>query len=178
MAPPRHKDENELNINDEIRATQVRLVGDNIAEPGVYYIAQAMKMADEMELDLVEITAKADPPVCKILDYQKYLYQQKKKAKEMKQNSTKIVIKEIRFGPNTDEHDFQFKLKHAQEFLNEGSKVKASVFFRGRSIQFADQGEKLLLRFAVELEEFGRAEHMPQLEGKRMIMMIAPIKKK
>lgn len=178
MAPPRHKDENELNINDEIRATQVRLVGDNIAEPGVYSIAQAMKMADEMELDLVEITAKADPPVCKILDYQKYLYQRKKKAKEMKQNSTKIVIKEIRFGPNTDEHDFQFKLKHAQEFLNEGSKVKASVFFRGRSIQFADQGEKLLLRFAVELEEFGRAEHMPQLEGKRMIMMIAPIKKK
>ena len=178
MAPPRHKDENELNINDEIRATQVRLVGDNIAEPGVYSIAQAMKMADEMERDLVEITAKADPPVCKILDYQKYLYQQKKKAKEMKQNSTKIVIKEIRFGPNTDEHDFQFKLKHAQEFLNEGSKVKASVFFRGRSIQFADQGEKLLLRFAVELEEFGRAEHMPQLEGKRMIMMIAPIKKK
>ena len=178
MAPPRHKDENELNINDEIRATPVRLVGDNIAEPGVYSIAQAMKMADEMELDLVEITAKADPPVCKILDYQKYLYQQKKKAKEMKQNSTKIVIKEIRFGPNTDEHDFQFKLKHAQEFLNEGSKVKASVFFRGRSIQFADQGEKLLLRFAVELEEFGRAEHMPQLEGKRMIMMIAPIKKK
>ena len=178
MAPPRHKDENELNINDEIRATQVRLVGDNIAEPGVYSIAQAMKMADEMELDLVEITAKADPPVCKTLDYQKYLYQQKKKAKEMKQNSTKIVIKEIRFGPNTDEHDFQFKLKHAQEFLNEGSKVKASVFFRGRSIQFADQGEKLLLRFAVELEEFGRAEHMPQLEGKRMIMMIAPIKKK
>lgn len=178
MAPPRHKDENELNINDEIRATQVRLVGDNIAEPGVYSIAQAMKMADEMELDLVEITAKADPPVCKILDYQKYLYQQKKKAKEMKQNSTKIVIKEIRFGPNTDEHDFQFKLKHAQEFLNEGFKVKASVFFRGRSIQFADQGEKLLLRFAVELEEFGRAEHMPQLEGKRMIMMIAPIKKK
>lgn len=178
MAPPRHKDENELNINDEIRATQVRLVGDNIAEPGVYSIAQAMKMADEMELDLVEISAKADPPVCKILDYQKYLYQQKKKAKEMKQNSTKIVIKEIRFGPNTDEHDFQFKLKHAQEFLNEGSKVKASVFFRGRSIQFADQGEKLLLRFAVELEAFGRAEHMPQLEGKRMIMMIAPIKKK
>ena len=170
MAPPRHKDENELNINDEIRATQVRLVGDNIPEPGVYPIAQAMKMADEMELDLVEISGKADPPVCKILDYQKYLYQQKKKAKEMKQNSTKIVIKEIRFGPNTDEHDFQFKLKHAQEFL--------SVFFRGRSIQFADQGEKLLLRFAVELEEYGRAEHMPQLEGKRMIMMIAPAKKK
>ncbi len=178
MAPPRHKDENELNINDEIKAVQVRLVGDNIETPGVYSIAQAMKMADEMDLDLVEISAKADPPVCKILDYQKYLYQQKKKAKEMKQNSTKIVIKEIRFGPNTDEHDFQFKLKHAQEFLSEGAKVKASVFFRGRSIQFSDQGEKLLLRFAVELEECGRAEHMPKLEGKRMIMMIAPVKKK
>ena len=172
------KDENELNINDEIRAPKVRLVGENIPEPGIYPISAAMKMADEMELDLVEITAKADPPVCKILDYQKYLYQQKKKAKEMKQNATKIVIKEIRFGPNTDEHDFQFKLKHAQEFLGEGSKVKASVFFRGRSIQFADQGEKLLLRFAVELEEYGRAENMPQLEGKRMIMMIAPVKKK
>ena len=172
------KDENELNINDEIRAPKVRLVGDNIPEPGIYPISAAMKMADEMELDLVEITAKADPPVCKILDYQKYLYQQKKKAKEMKQNATKIVIKEIRFGPNTDEHDFQFKLKHAQEFLGEGSKVKASVFFRGRSIQFADQGEKLLLRFAVELEEYGRAENMPQLEGKRMIMMISPVKKK
>ena len=172
------KDENELNINDEIRAPKVRLVGDNIPEPGIYPISAAMKMADEMELDLVEITAKADPPVCKILDYQKYLYQQKKKAKEMKQNATKIVIKDIRFGPNTDEHDFQFKLKHAQEFLGEGSKVKASVFFRGRSIQFADQGEKLLLRFAVELEEYGRAENMPQLEGKRMIMMIAPVKKK
>lgn len=177
--PSGHRnDENELNINDEIRAPKVRLVGDNIPEPGIYPISAAMKMADEMELDLVEITAKADPPVCKILDYQKYLYQQKKKAKEMKQNATKIVIKEIRFGPNTDEHDFQFKLKHAQEFLGEGSKVKASVFFRGRSIQFADQGEKLLLRFAVELEEYGRAENMPQLEGKRMIMMIAPVKKK
>ena len=156
----------------------MRLVGDNIANPGIYPLAQAMKMADELELDLVEISAKADPPVCKILDYQKYLYQQKKKAKEMKQNSSKIVIKEIRFGPNTDEHDFQFKLKHAREFLAEGSKVKASVFFRGRSIMFSNQGEKLLLRFAVELEEFGRAENMPQLEGKRMIMMIAPVKKK
>ncbi|MCQ2134799.1 MAG: translation initiation factor IF-3 [Bacteroidales bacterium] len=167
-----------MNINGEITAPQVRLVGDNIAEQGVYSLAAALKMADDLELDLVEISAKADPPVCRILDYQKYLYQQKKKAKEMKQNSSKVVIKEIRFGPNTDEHDFQFKLKHAQEFLGEGDKVKASVFFRGRSIQFADQGEKLLLRFAVELEEFGRAENMPTLEGKRMIMMIAPIKKK
>ena len=137
-----------------------------------------MKMAEELGLDLVEITAKADPPVCKIIDYQKYLYQQKKKAKEMKSNSAKIVIKEIRFGPNTDEHDFQFKLKHAMEFLQEGAKVKAYVFFKGRSIIYSDQGEKLLLRFAVELEEYGRAEQMPKLEGKRMIMMIAPIKKK
>ena len=153
-------------------------MGDNIPNPGVYTLTEARKLAEALELDLVEISAKADPPVCKILDYQKYLYQQKKKAKEMKQNSTKIVIKEIRFGPNTDEHDFQFKLKHAQEFLEEGSKVKASVFFRGRSIMFSDQGEKLLLRFAVELEEFGRAEAMPKLEGKRMIMMIAPVKKK
>ncbi|MCQ2160910.1 MAG: translation initiation factor IF-3 [Bacteroidales bacterium] len=167
-----------MNINEEITAPQVRLVGDNIPEQGIYPIAKAMAMADELGLDLVEITAKSDPPVCKILDYSKYLYQQRKKAKEMKSNSAKIVIKEIRFGPNTDEHDFQFKLKHAQEFLQEGSKVKASIFFRGRSIQFADQGEKQLLRFAVELEDYGRAENMPVLEGKRMTMMLAPLKKK
>ena len=172
------KDEDGLRINNEIRVPQVRLVGDNIAEPGVYPIAKALKLADELELDLVEISAKADPPVCKILDYQKYLYQQKKKAKEMKSNASKVVIKEIRFGPNTDEHDFQFKLKHAMEFLQEGAKVKSSVFFKGRSIVYADQGEKLLLRFAVELEEYGRAEQMPKLEGKRMIMMIAPLPKK
>ena len=172
------KDEDGLRINEEITASQVRLVGDNIEEQGVYSISQAIRLADELGLDLVEISAKADPPVCKIIDYQKYLYQQKKKAKEMKANAAKIVIKEIRFGPNTDEHDFQFKLKHAQEFLQEGSKVKASVFFKGRSIIYSDQGEKLLLRFAVELEEFGRAEQMPKLEGKRMIMMIAPIVKK
>ncbi|MBQ0044186.1 MAG: translation initiation factor IF-3 [Bacteroidales bacterium] len=172
------KDEDGLRINDEITASQVRLVGENIPEQGVYSYSAAMKLADELGLDLVEISAKADPPVCKIIDYQKFIYQQKKKAKEMKANSAKIVIKEIRFGPNTDEHDFQFKLKHASEFLQEGSKVKASVFFRGRSIVYADQGEKLLLRFAVELEEYGRAEQMPKLEGKRMIMMIAPVKKK
>ena len=172
------KDENELNINEEITAPQVRLVGENIPEQGIFPLARALQMADEMELDLVEISAKADPPVCKIMDYQKYLYQQKKKAKEMKSNAAKVVIKEIRFGPNTDEHDFQFKLKHAQEFLQEGSKVKASIFFRGRSIMFKDQGEKQLLRFAVELEEFGRAENMPVLEGKRMTMMLAPNKKK
>lgn len=174
----RQKAEDELNINEEITAPQVRVVGDNVAEQGIYPIAKAMQMADDLGLDLVEISAKADPPVCKILDYQKYLYQQRKKAKEMKQNASKVVIKEIRFGPNTDEHDFQFKLKHAQEFLEEGSKVKASIFFRGRSIMFADQGKKQLLRFAVELEDYGRAESMPTLEGKRMTMMIAPIKKK
>ena len=172
------KGENELYINEEITAAQVRLVGDNIDNPGIYQTDAALRKAGEMELDLVMISDKADPPVCKILDYQKYLYQQKKKAKEMKANSSKIVIKEIRFGPNTDEHDFQFKLKHAQEFLQEGSKVKASIFFRGRSIMFAEQGEKQLLRFAVELEEFGRAENMPVLEGKRMSMMLAPLKKK
>jgi translation initiation factor IF-3 len=135
-------------------------------------------MAQSQELDLVEISPNADPPVCKILDYQKYRYQQKKRATEQKANAAKIVIKEIRFGPNTDEHDFQFKLNHAKNFLSEGAKVKAYVFFRGRSILFSDQGEKLLLRFALELEEYGKAEQMPKLEGKRMIMMIALIKKK
>ena len=135
-------------------------------------------MAEALELDLVEISPNADPPVCKIIDYQKFLYQQKKKAKEMKANASKVVVKEIRFGPNTDEHDFQFKLKHAQSFLKEGSKVKAYVFFKGRSILFSQQGEKLLLRFAVELEEFGKAEQLPKLEGKRMIMMLSPAKKK
>ena len=156
----------------------MRVVGDNVPEQRVYPLQEALKMAVEMELDLVEISPNAEPPVCKIIDYQKYLYQQKKKAKEMKANASKVTIKEIRFGPNTDEHDFQFKLKHAQSFLEEGSKVKAYVFFKGRSILFSEQGEKLLLRFAVELEEFGRAEQMPKLEGKRMIMMIAPVKKK
>ncbi|GAB1374371.1 Translation initiation factor IF-3 [bioreactor metagenome] len=135
-------------------------------------------MAEALELDLVEISPNADPPVCKIIDYQKFIYQQKKKAKEMKANASKIVIKEIRFGPNTDEHDYQFKLKHAQSFLEEGSKVKAYVFFKGRSILFSQQGEKLLLRFALELEEYGKAEQLPKLEGKRMIMMLSPSKKK
>lgn len=171
-------DEGQLRINSHITASQVRLVGDNIPEPGIYPLSKALRLADQLELDLVEISDKADPPVCKILDYEKYLYQQKKKAKEMKANASKVVIKEIRFGPNTDEHDFQFKLNHAREFLKDGSKVKATIFFRGRSIMFADQGEKQLLRFAVELEEFGRAENMPSLEGKRMTMIIAPVKKK
>lgn len=172
------QDEFALPVNREITAAQVRLVGDNIPQQGIYPLSKALSMAQELQLDLVEISDKADPPVCKILDYQKYLYQQRKRAKEMKANAAKIVIKEIRFGPNTDEHDFQFKLKHAQEFLQEGSKVKATIFFRGRSIMFKDQGEKQLLRFAVELEEYGRAETMPTLEGKRMNIMIAPVKKK
>ena len=156
----------------------MRVVGDNVPEQGIYPISQALKMAEERELDLVEIAPNSDPPVCKIIDYQKFVYQQKKKAKEQKSNASKVVIKEIRFGPQTDEHDFQFKLNHAKSFLQEGSKVKAYVFFRGRSILFSEQGEKLLLRFAVELEEYGKAEQMPKLEGKRMIMMIAPLKKK
>ena len=172
------KEENSLRINDQIRGVyKVRLVGDNV-EQGIYDFRKAMQIADELELDLVEISPKADPPVCKILDYQKYLYQQKKKAKEMKANSKVVEIKEIRFGPNTDEHDFQFKLRHAQEFLKEGNKVKASIFFKGRAITFAEQGKKNLLRFAIELEEYGKAESMPILEGKRMSMIISPNKKK
>lgn len=135
-------------------------------------------MARDLELDLVEIAESAVPPVCKIIDYQKYVYQQKKKAKEMKANASKQELKELRFGPQTDEHDFQFKLNHAKEFLKDGDKVKAFVYFKGRSIVFSEQGEKLLLRFALELEEFGKAEKMPLLEGKRMSMIIAPIKKK
>jgi translation initiation factor IF-3 len=156
----------------------VRVVGESIQNPGIYSLSEAIKMAEALDLDLVEISPNADPPVCKIVDYQKYLYQQKKKAKEMKSNASKVVIKEIRFGPNTDEHDYQFKLKHAQAFLQEGCKVKAFVFFKGRSILFSDQGEKLLLRFALDLEDYGKAEQMPKLEGKRMIMMLAPVKKK
>lgn len=156
----------------------MRVVGDNVPEQGIYSLSQALSMAEAQELDLVEISPNSDPPVCKIIDYQKYQYQQKKKAKEQKANASKVVIKEIRFGPQTDEHDFQFKLNHAKSFLQEGSKVKAYVFFRGRSILFSEQGEKLLLRFAVELEEYGKAEQLPKLEGKKMLMMIAPIKKK
>ncbi|MBQ6959292.1 MAG: translation initiation factor IF-3 [Bacteroidales bacterium] len=177
--PQNRKDkEDGLRINEAITAPRVRVVGDNVPQQGIYPIAQALQMAQERELDLVEIAPNSDPPVCKIIDYQKFVYQQKKKAKEQKANASKVVIKEIRFGPQTDEHDFQFKLNHAKSFLQEGSKVKAYVFFRGRSILFSEQGEKLLLRFALELEEYGKAEQMPKLEGKRMIMMIAPNKKK
>jgi translation initiation factor IF-3 len=140
-------------------------------------LSEALKIADDLELDLVEISPKADPPVCKVIDYQKFLYQQKKKQKEMKAKATKVVVKEIRFGPNTDDHDFQFKLRHAEKFLKDGAKVKAYVFFKGRSILFKEQGEILLLRFATELEELGKVEQMPRLEGKRMTMFITPKKK-
>lgn len=163
-------------INDQIRAREVRLVGDNV-EIGVYSIAEALKIADEQGLDLIEISPNAEPPVCKILDYQKFLYQQKKRLKEQKAKSTKVVVKEIRFGPQTDDHDYNFKLKHALGFLKEGAKVKAYVFFKGRSILFKEQGEVLLLRFANDLEEYGKVEQMPVLEGKRMILMISPKKK-
>ncbi len=166
------------NINQRIRAQQVRLVGDNIENQGVYPLSEALKMADEMELDLVEISPNADPPVCKVIDYKKFLYQQKKKQKEMKAKAVQVVVKEIRFGPNTDDHDFEFKLRHAEKFLKDGSKVKAYVFFKGRSILFKEQGEILLLRFATELEELGKVEQMPRLEGKRMTMFITPKKKK
>jgi translation initiation factor IF-3 len=151
----------------------VRLVGDNV-EVGVYPISKALTISEELELDLVEISPKADPPVCKIIDYKKFLYEQKKREKVIKANATKVVIKEIRFGPQTDEHDFEFKKRHAEKFLKEGAKLKAFVFFKGRSIVYKDQGEILLLKLAQELEEFGKVEQMPQLEGKRMTMFIAP----
>ena len=155
----------------------MRVVGDDI-ESDVMPIRQALELARERELDLVEIAAQADPPVCRIIDYSKFLYDQKKKQKELKSKQQKVSIKEIRFGPNTDDHDFMFKLKHAKEFLDEGSKVKAYVFFKGRTIVFKERGEILLLKFAAELEEHGVVEQMPKLEGKRMIMMIQPKKKK
>ncbi len=179
---PQRKDNNKNNkeayfINEHIRAREVRLVGDNV-EQGVYSLHDALKIAEDLELDLIEISPNANPPVCKVLDYQKFLYQQKKRLKEQKAKSTKVVVKEIRFGPQTDDHDYNFKLKHAEEFLKEGAKVKAYVFFKGRSILFKEQGEVLLLRFANDLEEFGKVEQMPLLEGKRMIIMLTPKKTK
>lgn len=152
------------------------MVGEGI-EQGVYPIARALEIAKEAGLDLVEISPNAEPPVCKVVDYKKFLYDQKKKQKELKAKAQKTVIKEIRFGPQTDEHDFNFKKNHAMKFLQEGSKVKAFVFFKGRSILFKEQGEILLLRFANELEDYGKAEQLPLLEGKKMIMVIAPKKK-
>ena len=163
--------------NEQIRAREVRLVGDNV-EQGVYPLQKALRIARDQELDLVEISPTANPPVCRVLDYQKFLDQQKKKQKEQKAKATKVVVKEIRFGPQTDDHDYNFKLKHAIGFLQEGSKVKAYVFFRGRSILFKEQGEVLLLRFANDLEEYGKVEMMPVLEGKRMTIMLSPVKPK
>ena len=164
-------------INRNIRGVdEVRLVGDNI-EVGIYPFRKALAIAEEQELDLVEISPKANPPVCKIMDYKKFLYEQKKREKALKAKASKVVIKEIRFGPQTDDHDYQFKKKHAEKFLKEGAKLKAYVFFKGRSIIYKDQGEILLLKLAQELEEFGKVEQMPKLEGKRMTMFIAPKKK-
>ena len=160
----------------KITAHEIRLVGDNI-EVGVYQLPKALAISEELELDLVEISPKASPPVCKILDYKKFLYEQKKREKALKSKATKVVIKEIRFGPQTDEHDYEFKKKHAEKFLNDGAKLKAFVFFKGRSIVFKEQGQILLLRLAQDLEEIGKVEQLPQLEGKRMIMFITPKKK-
>lgn len=156
----------------------VRVVGENIEIPEVMRIQDALILAEEAGLDLVEISPSADPPVCKVIDHSKFLYQQKKKQKELKAKQSKVVVKEIRFGPQTDEHDYNFKMKHAQKFLNDGAKVKAFVFFKGRSILFKEQGEILLLRFAQDLEEYGKVEQLPKLEGKRMTMFISSKKKK
>ena len=168
--------ENPHKINEKITAREIRLVGNNV-EIGVYSLTKAIAMAEELELDLVEISPKASPPVCKILDYKKFLYEQKKREKALKSKATKVVIKEIRFGPQTDEHDYEFKKKHAEKFLNDGAKLKAFVFFKGRSIVFKEQGQILLLRLAQDLEEIGKVEQMPRLEGKRMTMFISPKKK-
>ncbi len=156
---------------------EVRLVGDNV-EVGIYPLAKAKQIASELELDLVEISPKAKPPVCKIIDYKKFLYEQKKREKALKAKATKVTIKEIRFGPQTDEHDYEFKKKHAIKFLQDGAKLKAFVFFKGRSIIFKEQGHILLLKLAQDLEEYGKVEQLPKLEGKRMIMFIAPKKVK
>ncbi len=165
---------NQYRVNEQIRVREVRIVGENGSE--VVPTRKALDMAHQKGVDLVEISPNAQPPVCRLIDYSKFLYQQKKHQKEMKQKQVKVEVKEIRFGPQTDEHDYQFKLKHAREFLNEGNKVRAYVFFRGRSILFKEQGEVLLLRFANDLEEFGKVEQMPKLEGKKMFLYLAPKK--
>lgn len=168
------KMKNQYRINEQIRVREVRVVGDGTAE--VMPIRQALDMARDQGVDLVEISPNAQPPVCRLIDYSKFLYQQKKHQKEMKQKQVKVEVKEIRFGPQTDEHDYQFKLKHAKGFLEDGNKVRAYVFFRGRSILFKEQGEVLLLRFANDLEEYGKVEQMPKLEGKKMFLYLAPKK--
>jgi translation initiation factor IF-3 len=185
---PKKEVKNELRINEEIRIPRLRLVGDNLEDvseaagkeivTGVYYTNDVLRWAEKLELDLVEISPKADPPVCKIMNFKKFIYDQKKREKELKAKTQKTVIKEIRFGPNTDDHDFEFKTNHAKKFLEEGSKVKAYVHFRGRAIVFKDRGELLLLKFLKELDEYGAAEELPKLEGKRMIVVVSPKKKK
>ena len=164
---PEHK------INQLIRAREVRMVGENI-EVGVYPISEALKIAETQGLDLVEISPNAEPPVCKVVDYKKFLYEQKKKKKEQKANTIKQEVKEIRFGPNTDEHDFDFKVKHAEKFLKEGNKVRAFVFFKGRAIVYKERGEVLLLQFAQKRQELGKVEQLPRLEGKKMFLMLSP----
>lgn len=170
---PFKKKEAEHRINNFITSPEVRLTGDNI-ETNIYPLAEALKLAEELDLDLVEISPNATPPVCRIIDYSKFLYEQKKKQKEIKSKAKQTIIKDIRFGPNTDEHDFQFKLKHAVSFLESGEKVRAFVHFKGRSIVYKDQGEILLLKFAQGLEEVGKVELLPKLEGKRMFLTLAP----
>jgi translation initiation factor IF-3 len=165
----------QYNVNEQIRAREVRIVGDDV-ESVVMPTYKAIQLAEQKGLDLVEISPNAQPPVCRLIDYSKFLYQQKKRQKEMKAKQVKVEVKEIRFGPQTDDHDYEFKLKHAKGFLSDGDKVKAYVFFKGRSILFKEQGEVLLLRFANDLEEYGKVEQMPVLEGKRMILFIAPKK--
>ena len=168
------KMKNQYRVNEQIRVREVRVVSDDGSE--IMPTRKAMDMARQLGVDLVEISPNAQPPVCRLIDYSKFLYQQKKRQKELKQKQVKVEVKEIRFGPQTDEHDYQFKLKHAKEFLEYGNKVRAYVFFRGRSILFKEQGEVLLLRFANDLEEFGKVEQMPALEGKKMFLYIAPKK--
>ena len=171
---PRNSNE-QHRINERIRVPEVRLVGDNVEE-GIYPTREAKRIAEEQGLDLVEIAPMAKPPVCRVIDYQKFVYQQKKRQKEQRAKAVKVTVKEIRFGPQTDDHDYNFKLRHAINFLKDGSKVKAYVFFRGRSILFKEQGEVLLLRFANDLEEYAKVEHMPIMEGKRMSIMLSPKK--
>lgn len=171
--PPRGRVEEPYKVNGKITAREVRVVGDNVTV-GVYPISEALKIAENQGLDLVEISPKAEPPVCKVIDYSKFKYDQKKKQKEIKAKASKTVIKEIRFGPNTDDHDFNFKLKHAENFLKDGAKVKAYVQFRGRAIVYKERGEILLLKFAQALEEHAKVEQLPKLEGKRMFLFLTP----
>jgi translation initiation factor IF-3 len=174
MKKDNNKMKNQYRINGQIRVREVRVVSDGGSE--VMATRQALDLARQQGVDLVEISPNAQPPVCRVIDYSKFLYQQKKRQKEMKQKQVKVEVKEIRFGPQTDDHDYQFKLKHAQEFLEEGNKVRAYVFFRGRSILFKEQGEVLLLRFANDLEEYAKVEQLPRLEGKKMFLFLAPKK--